>query len=117
MKYPKIFIILLNWNGKYDTLECLTSLKKLKPPKFQLLIVDNGSKDDSVIEIRKQHPHIPILETGQNLGFAEGNNVGMKWALSKGAEWILLLNNDTVVDPHLLEAFLAAAQEKPKGKI
>ena len=117
MRYPKLFIILLNWNGKKDTLECLASLMAIESPKFQLLIVDNGSQDDSVTEIRKEYPNIPILETHENLGFAGGNNVGIEWVLSKGAEWILLLNNDTVVDPHFLEAFLKADKEKPNGKI
>jgi len=114
---PKIFIILLNWNGKKDTLECLASLQKIDYPHFQPLIVDNGSTDDSISAIRSAYPHIPILETKANLGFAGGNNVGIEWALAHHAEWILLLNNDTTVDPSLLTAFLAASREQPKAKI
>lgn len=116
MKYPKIFIIILNWNGKKDTLECIASLKKIEQPRYQLLIVDNGSTDNSVAEIRK-HFSVPILETHENLGFAEGNNRGISWALLKHAEWILLLNNDTIVDPHFLAAFVEATKQKPNGKI
>lgn len=114
---PKIFIILLNWNGKKDTLECLASLEKVEYGRFQTIVVDNGSKDDSVEAIRKEYPRIPILETKENLGFAGGNNVGIEWVLRHHAEWILLLNNDTVVSPDFLDAFMKSAQEQPKAKI
>jgi GT2 family glycosyltransferase len=116
MRFPKISIILLNWNGMKDTLECLDSLKAVTGPKFRTLVVDNGSSDGSVAAIRAAHPHVPIFETGKNLGFAGGNNVALEWAIDK-SEWILLLNNDTAVDPSFLEAFLAAAKEQPNAKI
>lgn len=114
---PKVAIILLNWNGKKDTLECLASLKSLSYPNYQIIIVDNGSTDDSVSAIHSAHPHIPILETHANLGFAGGNNVGIEWALRHHAEWILLLNNDTTVDPSLLTALLTTANLPPHPKI
>jgi GT2 family glycosyltransferase len=110
-------IVLLNWNGKKDTLECLSSLEKVTYRHFTPIVVDNGSTDDSVPAIRSQFPQVPIFETKENLGFAGGNNIGIAWGLKKSYEWILLLNNDTIVDPNFLEAFLAAAQERPKGKI
>lgn len=113
----KILILLLNWNGKKDTLECLASLKKVTYSNFQTIVVDNGSTDDSVAALRRAYPDMPILETGANLGFAGGNNVGIEWALRHHAEWILLLNNDTVVAPDFLDAFLAAAAAQPKAKI
>lgn len=116
-KLDKIVIILLNWNGKKDTLECLASLQNVNYSNFQPIVVDNGSKDNSVAEIRKQYPEIPILENGANLGFAGGNNPGIEWALRQHAEWILLLNNDTIVDPNFLKAFMDAAKEKPNAKI
>ncbi len=116
-RLPKISIILLNWNGKKDTLECLSSLQKVDYPNFQTIIVDNGSTDDSVAAIRTAFPHIPILENRANLGFAGGNNIGIEWVLRHHAEWILLLNNDTIVDPKFLHAFLQAAEEEPKAKI
>ncbi|MDE3047215.1 MAG: glycosyltransferase family 2 protein, partial [Verrucomicrobiota bacterium] len=116
-RLAKIVIILLNWNGKKDTLECLASLTHMTYPNFQILIVDNGSKDDSVAVLRQAHPHIPILETGTNLGFAGGNNVGIEWALRHHAEWIFLLNNDTITAPDCLDALMRAAQEQPRAKI
>lgn len=106
---PKVTIIILNWNGLEDTLECLNSVSKINYSNFEVIVVDNGSKDDSVIEIRKHFPNVTVFETGENLGFAQGNNVGIKYALEKNAKYILLLNNDTIVDPSLIDAFLEAA--------
>lgn len=118
MRFPKIVILILNWNGKKDTLECLASLEKAnQTPKFATLVIDNGSTDDSVFAIRSAFPEVPIFETKTNLGFAGGNNVGIRWALGKSFDWILLLNNDTVVAPDFIEKFLSAAKEKPEGSI
>ena len=117
MRADRICVILLNWNGKRDTLECLESLRQVNYPRFQTVVVDNGSTDDSVAAIRAAYPDTPLFETHANLGFAGGNNVGIEWALKKKFQWILLLNNDTVVDPNFLKAFLAAAQERPQAKI
>jgi GT2 family glycosyltransferase len=95
----KVFVIILNWNGYKDTLECLRSVDKIDYPKFETVVVDNASTDGSVEAIRKRFPHVTLLENGQNLGYAAGNNVGIRHALANGAGYILLLNNDTVVDP------------------
>lgn len=113
----KILIILVNWNGKKDTLECLSSLQKVNYPHFTTVVVDNGSHDDSVPCIRSVFPKIPIFETKQNLGFAGGNNIAIEWGLKKDFDWILLLNNDTTVDPQFLHEFMQAAIQKPKAKI
>ncbi len=117
MKHPKILVILLNWNGKRDTLECLSSLKKVTYPHFTTIVIDNGSFDDSVAQIRIRFPEIPVFETKENLGFAGGNNVGISWGLKKDYEWILLLNNDTTVAPDFLNAFMEAASQKPQARI
>src|SRR5690242_14112190 len=103
---PKVLILILNWNGKNDTLQCLHSL----PPStdYSILIVDNGSSDASPAAIRAQFPEIPILETKANLGYAGGNNAGIRWALQKPYEWILLLNNDTQVASDLIPRLLEA---------
>ncbi len=110
-------IIILNYNGKDDTLACLASLEQMTCQDYSCIVVDNGSKDDSAAAIRSSFPKITLLETGQNLGYAGGNNVGIRHALAHGAEYILLLNNDTIVDLHFLEAFLKAAKQKPHMSI
>ena len=114
---PKISIIVLNWNGKADTLACLESLASVRYGNFETILVDNGSSDDSVREIRTAHPQLTVLETGANLGFAEGNNVGIRHALANGADHVLLLNNDTVVDPGMLDGFLDALHVCPGAGI
>ena len=114
---PKVAVIILNWNGKEDTLECLASVKKLNYSNYEILLVDNGSSDNSVNEISKQYPDITLLQTGENLGYAGGNNVGVRWALDHDADYILLLNNDTIVATDLLSAFTNAINLLPSGSI
>lgn len=99
----KVFLILLNYNGWKDTRECLESVEKLetKSLKLEIVIVDNGSGDESIREIRGIG-QIRVIKNSQNLGFAEGNNVGIRYALQNGADYILLLNNDTLVEKKLL---------------
>jgi GT2 family glycosyltransferase len=113
----KIFIIILNWNGKEDTLECLASLKHINYPNFNIIVTDNGSTDDSVIAIRTAYPDIFILENGNNLGFAEGNNRAIRFALQQETDAILILNNDTLVDSNLLQAFYDAYASLPDAGI
>lgn len=100
--YPKVAIIILNWNGKEDTIECLESLREITYPNYEILLVDNGSTDGSVKCFSERYPEIEIIENRRNLGYAEGNNVGIRRALEKGVDYVLLLNNDTVVDPEFL---------------
>jgi GT2 family glycosyltransferase len=105
----EIFVVIVNWNGKKDTLNCLSSLEKIKKQNADLhvIVVDNGSADDSVASIRKQYPRVTVIPTGKNLGFTGGNNAGITYALGHGAEYVWLLNNDTFVDPHVLDILKA----------
>ena len=111
MSYPKVYIIVLNWNGALDTLACIKSLMKLKYPYFEIVVVDNGSIDDSVEKISKNYPEVKIIEAEKNLGFALGNNIGIKYALNKFAEYILILNNDVLVDEIFLSNLMRAATQ------
>jgi GT2 family glycosyltransferase len=105
---PKVTCIVLNWNGWQDTIECLKALKKCTYPSLRLIVVDNGSTDDSVSQIRAAFPGVLLLENGRNLGFAAGNNVGIRHALSK-SDYVWLLNNDTKPAPGALSALVAKA--------
>lgn len=116
-KLPSVTIIILNWNGRADTLDCLASVRHIDYPNYSVLVVDNGSEDNSVDAIKNDFPEVSILETGKNLGYAGGNNVGMRWALERGADYILLLNNDTVVDTALLKSFVQCAAENVNGAL
>ncbi|MBI2594623.1 glycosyltransferase family 2 protein [Candidatus Curtissbacteria bacterium] len=99
----KIAIVVLNYNGLADTLECLESLKKLKKDGFEIItiVVDNNSQDGSPGTFSKLR-RIVFIKNNQNLGYSGGNNVGIKLALRRGADYILILNNDTLVDQDLL---------------
>lgn len=103
---PRVCIVILNWNGKKDTLPCLESVQKICYSNFFTVVVDNGSTDDSVKAIQKEYPAVTVLETGQNLGYAGGNNVGIEFGLKQGAERVFLLNNDTLVDKNILQAMV-----------
>jgi GT2 family glycosyltransferase len=108
---PKIAIVILNWNGLSDTLECLTSLKTIVYPNYEIAVIDNGSKgNDAEIIKEKFGDFVSVIEEEKNLGFAGGSNVGIRWGLHLGAEYILLLNNDTVVDPRFLIELVNVAQ-------
>lgn len=107
---PDVFIVLLNWNGWRDTIKCLTSLKGLDYPSYRVVVVDNGSTDDSLLQIRGIFPGIAIIESGKNLGFAGGCNSGIRYALREEALFIWLLNNDTEVDPGALRALVETAE-------
>lgn len=149
MNYPKVSIIILNWNGWKDAIECLESLYQITYPNYEVIVVDNGSEDDSIQKIKEycegkieveskffeylienkpikiikyqrekaeaevgkqleigdlpSHKKLILIKNEKNDGFAEGNNVGVRYALKAlNPAYILLLNNDTVVDPDFL---------------
>ena len=119
MKKQTVVVVLANWNGLTDTLTCLESLMKLKiqNSKLKTIVVDNGSTDDSVATIRKKFRDVKIVENGKNLGFTGGNNVGIRLALKNGADFVWLLNNDTVVEKNSLTSLIDACSERTVGVV
>lgn len=97
-----VYIIVLNWNGRDDTRECLLSCRKTTYGNYRILVVDNGSTDGSEAFLRGEFPDVEFLQTGENLGFAGGNNRGIDYALARGAKYVWLLNNDTIIAPEAL---------------
>ncbi len=113
----KVAIIVLNWNGRDDTLACLASLNRLAYPDYQVVVVDNHSSDDSVAVIKAAYPYVTLLETAENLGYVGGNNVGIAWAGQHQFDYVLLLNNDTEVAPDFLQLLVNAAETNPRVAI
>src|SRR5712672_2084688 len=111
---PSVSCILLNWKGWRDTVACLDALARLDYENLSVIVVDNGSADESVRRIREAAPDILVLETGSNLGFAGGNNVGIRHALAQGADYIWLLNNDTKPEPAALAQLVRRAESNSR---
>ena len=106
---PHVTCIILNWNGWRDTVECLHALKECDYPHLSIIVVDNGSTNDSVDRMRTAYPDILQIENPKNLGFAGGNNVGIRYALDHRAQYVWLLNNDTKPAPDALSALVTKA--------
>jgi hypothetical protein len=107
------FVIMLNWNQEADTRECLESLRRCRSP-LRVILVDNGSRDGSPKRLAADFPEVEVLGQPKNLGFAEGNNVGLRRALELGAERIVLLNNDTLVDEGFVEPLADVLDRHPE---
>jgi GT2 family glycosyltransferase len=160
IKWPKVFVVVLNWNGWKDTIECLESLYGISYPNYEVVVVDNNSQDDSLARInayargeivikssffsnsnahslrvtelvreeaegvsgsgeeampehvyQSVNKHLVIIKNEQNFGYSEGNNIGMRYALKAAADYILLLNNDTVVHKDFLTELVRVAEQ------
>jgi len=107
MKSPTVHIVTLNWNGLEDTLECLESISKLTYPAVTTVVVDNGSRNQEAETIENRFPEAVLLKQSENLGFCGGCNAGIRYAMNNGADYVMLLNNDTLVPPDLLEKLFA----------
>ena len=107
MNAPLVYVLTLNWNRREDTLACLTSLSKLNYLNLRMLVVDNGSEDGTPQAVAARFPNVEVIINPSNLGFAAGCNVGLRLALEQGADYVFLLNNDTLVDPDALHHLMA----------
>jgi GT2 family glycosyltransferase len=112
---PRVRVVVLNWNGRDMTVDCLHSLLAMTGVKCSITVVDNGSSDNSAEAIQREFPNMQVIANKQNLGFAAGCNVGMEEALKEqGRDYILLVNNDTVVDAAMLAELVKEADSDPK---
>jgi GT2 family glycosyltransferase len=114
MRFPSVYIIILNWNGWKDTKKCIDSLKKSRYSSIFIVIVDNASTDDSFNQIFnyiKNFSNTILIQSSINSGFAAGNNIGIKYAISEQADYIFVLNNDTVVHSDCIQNLVDYAEE------
>jgi len=112
MRLP-LYAVVLSWNNYTDTRDCIESLKKSSYPLARIILVDNGSQDGSINQLQKDYARdaqIHIIRNECNYGFARGVNVGIRYALNHGAEFIFLVNNDTIVEKTCIERLYAAIE-------
>ncbi|MFA5088831.1 MAG: glycosyltransferase family 2 protein [Candidatus Omnitrophota bacterium] len=102
---PLVYIIILNWKNIPDTVECLDSLSQISYPRYEIILVNNDT-DPFPLAVQGRYPHLMTINNGNNLGFTGGNNVGIEMALDKKADYVLILNNDTIVDPAFLDPLI-----------
>jgi len=107
MNQPRVSIILLNWNAFKDTTECLESLKKISYQNYRVIVVDQASKENEADRLEEKFgDFVEIIRNKQNVGFPEGCNIGIRYAIEQGTDYVYLLNNDTVVEPNFLESLV-----------
>lgn len=114
MSAPKVFIIILNYNGKDTINACLSSVLGSDYPNFEVVVVDNASDDGSFEEAKKQLFKHHVIKNPENFGFAKGNNIGIRFALEKFADYVLILNNDTVIEAKTISLLVTAMEKNPK---
>lgn len=107
---PKVTVVIPNWNGMEHILECLESLHKVDYSNYDVIVVDNNSADGSPAVIGRGYSNVQIIRNSQNLGFAEGCNIGIRQAMKSRSAYIWLLNNDTVIDRQSLKVLVSAAE-------
>ena len=111
---PSIYIVLLHWKNYKDTKACLLSLENVTYKNRNIIIVDNFSDDGSIEKLQEEFPYAKYILNSNNLGFSCGVNLGMREAYSLDADYVLVLNNDTIVEPGFLEPAILEAQKEPK---
>ncbi|KNY29646.1 glycosyltransferase family 2 protein [Pseudobacteroides cellulosolvens] len=104
---PLVFIIVLNYNGLKDTIECIKSLEQISYKNYKVIVVDNASTDGSEEVLTGKFPDVIFIKTKENLGYAGGNNIGIKHAMDNNADYICIINNDVVVEQSFLEPIIS----------
>lgn len=117
---PHVGVIVLNYENAPDTINCMESLRSLQYPHVSRILVDNGSSEQCVSRLRERYgtdPAVQFIETGRNVGYAAGNNVGIRAALEAGSDYALVLNSDTIVESGFLKPLLTAMEKDPTTAI
>jgi hypothetical protein len=111
--FPRVAVIVLAYNGVDLTLNCLTSLRRSDYANTEVIVVDNASTDNTVAEVRLAFPEAHLIEAGDNLGYAAGNNLGLQAALARGAQRVFLVNNDTTLEHDCISRLVEAIERRP----
>lgn len=117
MNHPLVYVIVLNFNGRRWLEACFDALLETSYQNLRLLLVDNASADGSVELVARSYPQVRVIENDRNSGFSEGNNIGVREALDDGADYVVLLNPDTRVEPDWLNELIAAGEAEPDAGI
>ena len=112
--FPRVSIIILNYNGKDVIKKCLTSVFKIDYPNLDVVLVDNNSTDGSLEMVKAGFSKVNFIKNEENLGFSAGNNIGIRYALERMADYVLVLNNDTEVDKDFLKKLVDTAEKDEK---
>lgn len=115
--HPKMIAVVLDWNGAADTVRCVRSLSRLDTPGLEVMVVDNGSRTSPESALKTAGLPVEVVATGCNLGYAGGNNFGIRLALERGADFVWVLNNDAEAQPGALGALLESALRQPKAAV
>ena len=110
---PTLAIILVNWNGSADTVRCLKSIRSSVFTDYVTIVVDNGSSAEQLAALQKCEVDFVLIETGENLGYTGGNNVGIRYAQEHEINYVLLLNNDTIIESYALTNLITSADAEP----
>ncbi len=110
MSPPLVVVLILTWNRRDDVLRCVASLRHLTYPNYLPVVIDNASSDGSVAALRAAYPELTIIANERNRGYAGGNNIGLRWALARGADYVQIINSDTEVTPELVAELVRVAE-------
>ena len=114
MTIPFVVSIVLNTNHRDDTLECLNSLEKNTYENHRILLLDNSSTDGTVEAVRAAYPSVQIIELKENHGYAGNNNVGIEEAVKLRADWVFVLNEDTILSQDCIASLISEGEKDPK---
>lgn len=115
--FPKVFIVVLNFNGALVLTSCLKSIMQSDYPNFEVVIVDNNSTDSSFEQAKNDFSRFHFIKNSKNIGFSGGNNIGIRFALEKFADLVFVLNNDTIIDKNTLSALVTTSMQNEKAGI
>jgi len=111
---PRVIVQLLSWNQVDEVMDCLESFSCINYPNYEIILVDNGSNDNTVQAVRRKFPHVFVIANKENLGFCKANNIGFEYSLKKGFDYLLLLNTDVKALPNLIHELVKVMQSDPK---